>query len=60
MLNSSLTKGLVKSAIIENGIDYPRATCATLAKVYRNTSTTLANGETLMVYYTVRTNDILR
>ncbi|KAF2033012.1 alpha/beta-hydrolase [Setomelanomma holmii] len=52
MLNSPLTKGLIKGAIIESGVRYPRdPLCSALAENYRNMSTALATGETLMSYF---------
>ncbi|KAF9693563.1 hypothetical protein EKO04_008103 [Ascochyta lentis] len=61
MLNSPLTKGLIKGAIIESGIRYPRDPfCSSLAENYRNMSTALATGEALMGYYNATTIEELR
>ncbi|KAF2677444.1 carboxylesterase [Lentithecium fluviatile CBS 122367] len=61
MLNSPLTKGLIKGAIIESGVRYPRDPfCSTLAENYRNMTTAFATGETLMEYYNATTIDELR
>jgi carboxylesterase 2 len=61
MLNSPLTKGLIKGAIIESGIRYPRDPfCSSLAENYRNMSTALATGQTLMKSYNASTIDELR
>ncbi|RYN23082.1 hypothetical protein AA0114_g12859 [Alternaria tenuissima] len=61
MLNSPLTKGLIKGAIIESGIRYPRdPLAASLAENYRNMSTALATGETLMESYNATTIEELR
>ncbi|RYP01751.1 hypothetical protein DL764_006095 [Monosporascus ibericus] len=61
MLNSPLTKGLIKGAIIESGIRFPRDPfCSSLAENYRNMTTALAAGQTLMEYYNATTIDELR
>ncbi|KKY15302.1 putative carboxylesterase [Diplodia seriata] len=61
MVNSPLTKGLIKGAIVESGIRYPfDPLCSTLAENYRNMTTALATGASLMASLNVSTIDQLR
>lgn len=56
MVNSPLTKGLIKGAIVESGIRYPRdPLCSSLAENYHNMSTALAAGTTLLSALNVTT-----
>ncbi|EKG11947.1 Carboxylesterase type B [Macrophomina phaseolina MS6] len=61
MLNSPLTKGLIKGAIIESGIRYPRDPLASsLAENYQNMSTALAAGVSMLDSLNVTTIDETR
>ncbi|KAF4540118.1 Carboxylesterase [Lasiodiplodia theobromae] len=61
MVNSPLTAGLIKGAIVESGIRYPRdPLCSSLAENYRNMSTALAAGVSFMESFNATSVDQLR
>lgn len=61
MVNSPLTAGLIKGAIVESGIRYPRdPLCSSLAENYRNMSTALAAGASMMANLNATSIDQLR